>query len=37
MMLLEGLFLHGVMMGLTISMTLCGVTFPVVELELWAA
>jgi hypothetical protein len=37
MLLLEGLFLHGVVMGLTISMTLCGVTFPVVELELWAA
>jgi hypothetical protein len=36
-MLLEGLLLHGVMMGLTISMALCGVTFPVVVLELWAA
>jgi hypothetical protein len=28
MMLLGGLFLHGVMRRLTISMTLCGVTFP---------
>jgi hypothetical protein len=35
MMLLEGLFPHGVMMGITISMALCGVTFPVVALELW--
>jgi hypothetical protein len=36
-MLLEGLFLHGVVKRLTISMTLCGVTFPVDVLELWAA
>jgi hypothetical protein len=37
MMLLGGLFLHGVMRRLTISLTLCGVTFPVDVLELWAA
>jgi hypothetical protein len=37
MMLLEGLFLHGVMTRLTISLTLCGVDFPVDVLELWAA
>jgi hypothetical protein len=37
MMLLEGLFLHGVMRRLTISLTLCGVAFPVDVLELWAA
>jgi hypothetical protein len=35
-MLLEGLFPHDVMRELTISPTLCGVTFPVVVLELWA-
>jgi hypothetical protein len=37
MMLLGGLFLHGVMRRLTISLTLCGVTFPADLLELWAA
>jgi hypothetical protein len=36
-MLLGGLFLHGVMRRLIISMTLCGVTFPADLLELWAA
>jgi hypothetical protein len=34
MMLLGGLFLHGVMRRLTISMKLCEVTFPT---DLWAA
>jgi hypothetical protein len=36
-MLLGGLFLHGVMRRLTISLILCGVTFPVDVLELWVA
>jgi hypothetical protein len=33
---LEGLYRHGVMMELTTLMALCGLTFPVVVLELWA-
>jgi hypothetical protein len=36
MILLGGLFLHGAMRRLNISMTLCGVTFPADLLELWA-
>jgi hypothetical protein len=36
MMILEGLFLHGVMSRHTISLTPCGATFPVDVLELLA-